>query len=81
LICHSKKSATSKFALSDNNKFEPGNLKELAAKIDYWFEHPSERKELAIKYADYVKQFDINKCMDKMNDMICETVKNYGKED
>jgi len=75
LIANSPKSATSKFALHPNNSYDFRNLKDLSNKIDYWFEHEAERKEVRSAYIEYTKQFDFSRCMDRMVEMVNETVK------
>ena len=46
IIANSSKSATPQFAFDDRSLFESGNSDDLAKKIDYWIEHPTERKEM-----------------------------------
>lgn len=57
IISDSPQSATGQFALSNNNLFKAGNYRDLAKKIDYWFEHEDERKEYEEKYINYSQQF------------------------
>lgn len=75
LINNSPKSATRTFALDEKCLFRLNDANDLAKKIDYWFEHPKEKKEIANKYISYCKQFDFDKCMDKMVEMVEKTAK------
>lgn len=55
-------SGTDTYALDIRSKFPAGDAKALAAKIDYWFDHPQERWEMGFKYAESMKQYDIASC-------------------
>ena len=79
VIADSKKSATRMFALDDRCKYESKNIDDLTKHIDYWFEHQNEKKELQEKYLEFVKQFDFEKCMDRMEQMLVEVKTNYEK--
>lgn len=73
LINNSPLSATKSFALSEKNLFKEDDRKDLARKIDYWYEHPEEREENRKLYAAYVGQFDFDMCMEKMVKMVHDT--------
>ena len=75
VISDSKESATSKFALSEKNTYHFPSPKSLAKQIDYWFEHPEEKKEMSKQYAEFAKQFDYDVCMEKMEKMIVDNAK------
>ncbi len=75
LINNSPLSATKTFAIEGNNLFKEDDAKDLAAKIDYWYEHPEERRDNQEKYRSYVGQFDFDECMEKMVMMIHQNVK------
>lgn len=75
LINNSPRSATKSFALSKNCLFKLNDVNDLSHKIDYWFEHPEEKEELAKKYQSYCKQFDFDTCMQKMVELVEETAK------
>ena len=79
VIADSKKSATRKFAIDDRCLYKSRNVKDLTDKIDYWFEHPEEKKALQEKYAEFVKQFDFEKCMDNMEKMLIEVKEKYNR--
>lgn len=75
VISDSKLSATSQFALTENNKFKKGNYHDLANKIDYWIEHKEEKDELSKKYVEYAKEYHSEKCVKKMNDLFLDIIK------
>ena len=75
VICNSKRSATRFFALDERSLFKPNDPKDLAKKIDYWFEHPEEKQEMSLKYEEYAKQFRIENSINKMIDMFNEAIK------
>lgn len=75
LINNSPRSATKSFALNKSCLFKLNDVNDLSRKIDYWFEHPKEKEELAKKYETYCKQFDFDTCMKKMVELVEETAK------
>lgn len=70
VISDSMRSATNRFALTKNNLFKNNDFKDLAKKIDYWIEHPEERKACSLNYLGYTKQFEQGKCMEDMRNML-----------
>ena len=74
VISDSQRSATRHFAIDDKNLFRCNDSDDLAKKIDYWLDHPEERARRGREYEDYAKQFDFDLCMDRMEQMIVDTV-------
>lgn len=74
IISNSDKSATGGFALDKRSLFVPGNAQNLASKIDYWIEHPEERKKMEIKYSEHGKQYALSHCAAMMEQMFCEAI-------
>ena len=64
VISDSPRCATQAYALTDRSKFRFNSPADLAAKIDWWLDHPEERA---------AGQFDQEKCMDAMERMLLET--------
>ena len=79
VICDSPRSATRYFALGENNLFRCNDAGDLAEKIDYWIEHPDERKKCSNDYEGYAARFDFDLCMDKMEQMLLDAVKMHEK--
>ena len=50
VISDSKKSATRQFALDERSLFRHGSSRDLAQKIEYWIEHPEERRAMEERY-------------------------------
>ena len=73
LINDSPRSATREFAIDSRCLFALNDANDLAAKIDYWYEHPEERKKQAKDYAHYAERFAFDRCMEAMANMIKET--------
>ena len=69
VLSNSKNAALYQFALTDQNLFNAGDVQDLAQKIDYWIEHPQEKKELGEKYVEFMNQFKIENCIDQMEEM------------
>lgn len=65
---------TTDFALDDRSIYPGGDAKELAASMDWWIEHPSERDLMAHKYADFAREFDVRKSIGKMVEMYKEAL-------
>lgn len=80
VICNSKKSATVQFARDERSLFKNNDPVDLAKKIDYWIEHPEERREASEYYAEYGKQFKIEDSVKKIEIMFRETIKDHKKE-
>ena len=62
IISDSPLSATSQFALTEHSVFKHGNYKDLAKQIDYWYEHPEEKKKYERKYAESAMDYELEKC-------------------
>ena len=74
IISDSPRCATQAYALTDRSKFRFNSPADLAAKIDWWLDHPEERAAWSRKYAENAAgQFDQEKCMDAMERMLLET--------
>lgn len=75
VINNSPGSATRYFALEKDNLFKCDDPEDLAKKIDYWIEHPEEKKKAAEAYAGFSAGFEFEACMQKMEDMVVATSK------
>ena len=75
VVSDSKRCATKNFALSEHNLFKCNDSEDLAAKIDFWIEHPKEREQCSREYLGYVKNFDFETCMDNMEKMLFDAIK------
>ena len=77
IISDSDKSATRQFALDERSLFKAGNSDDLAAKIDYWLDHPAEKRRMERAYAlqglDYTLEASVRKCVE----MFEEAIENY----
>lgn len=69
IIAESRLSATTQFALDDRSKFPARDPKALARRIDWWIEHPAERREMVPKYAASVSKYSIHDSIRKLIDM------------
>ncbi len=75
IVSDSKRSATQNFAVSQKCVFKHNNPKDLARVIDYFIEHPEEKKIFEEKYFQMAEQFNQEKCMKQMENMIIEVNK------
>lgn len=82
VIADSSKSATPQFALDRRSLFEAGNSSDLADRIDYWLEHPEERAQMEIAYAELAKQYNLDACVRQVEAMFEQAIaENAGQED
>lgn len=84
VINNSPRSATKAFALDGNNLFKLNDVNDLAAKIDFWYEHPELIKEYKARYKSIIANFDQKECMHKMEEMLLSAIemkKNQTKND
>jgi glycosyltransferase involved in cell wall biosynthesis/1-acyl-sn-glycerol-3-phosphate acyltransferase len=80
IISDSVKSAASQFALDGRSLFKKGNYRDLCAKIEYWIEHPDERRRMETEYAELGKKYHISHSIDKIEKMFDDTIKGYRTE-
>lgn len=66
VIATARYSGTSAFALDDRSKYPAKDAKALAERIDYWFDHPKERWEMGHKYAESMKQYELDNIAQKL---------------
>ena len=78
VISDSPDSATGAFALDGKNLFRCGDPDDLAAKIDWWFDHPDEMKKCSDAYLGYTEQFAQDACMSRMEEMFREVTASHG---
>ena len=72
VISKSNMSATPQFALCENSLFKRADAQDLANKIDYWIEHPEEKKAMAQKYIESSAKYRLDDCVNRMIDMFRE---------
>ncbi len=75
IVSDSKLSATKGFAVSDKCIFKKRDPKDLARVIDYWIENPEEKKIFEQKYLESAHNYNLDECMDKMEEMILSVIK------
>jgi glycosyltransferase involved in cell wall biosynthesis len=74
IISNSKKSASSQFALDKRCLFKKGDCRDLRDKLDYWIDHPEERKRMEKEYAKLGESYDIGFSARKMLRMFEDTI-------
>ncbi len=72
LISDSSYSAAPQFALDDRFLFHKDNAGDLAAKIDYWYEHKDELRASRAKVLEMAEQYRFERCLDLMEDVYAE---------
>ncbi len=69
IVSDSPRSATKNFAVDSRCIFKHNNAKDLAKVIDYWMEHPEEKKICEDKYFANADKYNQDKCMEQMDKM------------
>jgi glycosyltransferase involved in cell wall biosynthesis/1-acyl-sn-glycerol-3-phosphate acyltransferase len=80
IISDSKKSAASQFSLDGRSLFKRGSYRDLCKKLEYWIEHPDERKRMETEYIELGKKYHISYSIDKIEKMFDDTIKGYRTE-
>lgn len=74
VISDSALSATGQFALCEESLFRAGDSGDLARKIDYWIEHPKEKKEYSEKYARAQEENRVPACVARAEKMYQQAI-------
>ena len=74
VIANSEMSAARFFALTEDNLYVSGDTDSLADKIDHMIENPELREELKQKYIQFAARFQIERCIDKMEEMFRDAI-------
>ncbi|HIR53044.1 MAG TPA: glycosyltransferase [Candidatus Onthovicinus excrementipullorum] len=77
VICDAPQSATRQFALDERSLFKPDDPRDLAAKIDYWIEHPEERQKMSVQYAREGDEYRVERSVEKAEQMFREVIEDY----
>lgn len=77
VISNHPKSATKMFALDVRCLFDHGKPEELAKKMDYWLDNPTEKEAMGKRYIEYAKEFRIEKSAAKMETMFQDAITYY----
>lgn len=77
VISDSELSATKAFALSPNSLFRAGDACSLAQKLDYWIEHPQERRRAGMLYAQKADQMRVSRCAGEMEALYKDAIADY----
>lgn len=80
VIAKNKLSSTWIYAIDDKNMYRSKKVKELARKIDYWFEHREELEEYRLKYLELSKNLLISKSADEMLGHFERVIDNFNNK-
>lgn len=75
VIADARLSATSQFALDSRSVFPVSDPKKLAERIDWWVEHPEERREMSRRYSESTMNYDIKESTKRMIEMYEEALR------
>ena len=79
VIAESPRSATPQFALDGRSLFPAGDADALAARIDWWIEHPAERREMGLRYAEHAKQYALEASIRQTEEMFRTAIAEAGR--
>lgn len=74
VIANSEVSATPQFALDGRSLFTPGNPKDLARAIDYWLDHPEERRHMEEQYRLAGRKYSLAASVTAFEEMLNEEI-------
>ena len=74
IIAESSRSATPQFALDGRSLFPAGDSAALAAQIDWWIEHPEERKTMGVRYAEHAKKYALEESIRQTEEMFRQAI-------
>lgn len=74
VIANSVLSATPQFALDERSLFEAGNAADLAKKIDWWYEHATERRRMGAVYAQSAEKYRLENSIRQAERMFEEAI-------
>lgn len=80
VIADSPRSATPQFALDGRSLFPSGDSTALARRIDWWIEHPEERREMEQRYARHAEQFALEKSIGQIEEMFGAAIREAGEQ-
>lgn len=78
VIANSANSATPQFALDERSLFRAGDPKDLARAIDYWLDHPDERRQMERTYAATAHQYTLSHCVTLFEQMLQQELAEKG---
>jgi glycosyltransferase involved in cell wall biosynthesis len=79
VIANSEVSATPQFALDGRSLFKPGSPKDLARAIDYWLDHPNERKYMGELYRVAAKKYSLANSVRMFEEMLQEEIEDQKR--
>lgn len=74
VIADSPLSATPQFALDERSLFKAGDAKDLAARIDWWYEHASIRRQMGKTYAESAEKYRLKNSIRLAEQMFEEAI-------
>ena len=80
IIAEGKYTATSQFALSKESIYKQRKPKDLASKIDYWFDNDELRKEEAKKYIGIGEKYNIDYSITQLRKMFKDAYDKHHKK-
>lgn len=79
IIAEGKYTATPQFALSKKSLYKQKDAKDLASKIDYWFDHDEERINEAKKYIGIGEKYNIDHSIKELRKMFYDAYARFNK--
>jgi glycosyltransferase involved in cell wall biosynthesis len=77
VIANSRVSATPQFAIDGRSLFTPGDPEDLARAIDYWLDHPKERRSMEEQYRLEGRKYSLTSSVEQFEEMLNEEVQEH----
>ena len=74
VIADSDNSATPQFALDGRSLFKAGDPKDLARAMDYWLDHPDERRHMEQQYHEAGRKYSLTEAVAKFEKMLKQEI-------
>jgi glycosyltransferase involved in cell wall biosynthesis len=78
VISNSNNSATPQFALDGRSLFRAGDPGDLARAMDYWFDHPNERRYMEGCYHEAAKNYTLSRSVTLFEQMLQEEIDEHA---
>lgn len=80
IIADSARSATPQFAMDERSLFAAGDSDALAQRIDWWIEHPEQRREMELAYAHHAENYTLSHSVELAEQMFRTAIEEQGSD-
>jgi glycosyltransferase involved in cell wall biosynthesis len=80
IISDSDRSAASQFALDGRSLFKKGDWRDLRDKLDWWIEHPDEKRRMEGEYIKLGRKYSIEQSVIQFEYMFHDTIRDFSAD-